>query len=401
MKGKEIKRGFRCKEVILISLISSIIFLVVGAFIGYYQSNKVEYRYKDINDENLQEFIEVYESLNDDYYQDLNREELIKGAIDGMLKALDDPYTTYMDESEMIAFNERMNGDYEGIGALISIDNDGDVIISQPFDGSPAAKAGLMPFDKIIEVDGKSTEGMTTEEVASMIKGKEGTSVTIKINRKGEEKTFKIVRQAITVDYVSSKMYERNNKKIGYISIETFSSNSYDQFKDELLALEKNGINSLIIDVRNNAGGYLDRVSQIISLFLPEDKTIYQLETKDETIKVKSSGKEIREYDVVVLINQYSASASEILAGAFKDSYGSEIIGVNSYGKGTVQRTYTLETGGMVKLTVEKWLTPSGEWIDGKGIEPTIEVELNNNYYDNPIEKNDNQLQKAIEILAK
>ncbi|MFA5602791.1 MAG: S41 family peptidase [Bacilli bacterium] len=398
---KEIKRGFRCREVILISLLSSIVFLVVGAFVGYYQSNKIEYKYKDINDQKLQEFIEIYESLNEDYYQDLNKGELIDGAIDGMLKALEDPYTTYMDESEMIAFNERMNGDYEGIGALISIDNDGDVIISQPFDGSPAAKAGLMPFDKIISVDNKSAEGLTTEEVASMIKGEEGTTVFIKIKRKDEEKTFNITRKAITVDYISSKMYEKNNKKIGYISIETFSSNSYIQFKDELLALEKKGIDSLIIDVRNNAGGYLDRVSQIISLFLPEDKVIYQLETKDETIKVKSYSKESREYDVVVLINEFSASASEILAGAFKDSYGSEIIGVNSYGKGTVQRTYTLETGGMVKLTVEKWLTPSGKWINDKGIEPTVKVKLNDSYYDDLNEKNDNQLQKAIEVLAK
>lgn len=401
LKHKAKEHGFKLKEVVIITTTTAIIFLIAGALIGHYQTKRVEYKYKNIDDNVLQEFIEVYDSLNTEYYKDVNAEKLIEGAIDGMLQALDDPYTTYMDAKEMNSFEEMMTGDYEGVGALISIDDEGDIIVSQPFEGSPAEKAGLLPLDKIISVDGKSTKGLTTEEVASMIKGEKGTDVSIIINRAGEEKKFDITRDSITINYVTGKVYEKNNKKIGYIRIETFSSNCYDQFSDELDKLEKQNIDSLIIDVRDNAGGYLDRVSEILSLFLDKSKIIYQLQTKENIQKVHSFTNEKRDYKVAVLINEYSASASEILAGAFKDSYGSEIIGVNSYGKGTVQRTYQLETGGMVKLTVEKWLTPSGKWINEKGIEPTIKVELSDDYLSNPSEENDNQLQSAIDILSK
>ena len=192
-----------------------------------------------------------------------------------------------------------------------------------------------------------------------------------------------------------------NNKKIGYVQIEIFSANIFDQFKQAMKSLESENISSLVIDVRNNPGGYLSQVTDILSLFMNQNQVLYQLDTKGKTEKIYGTSKKATyNYPVVVLINEESASAAEILAGAFKETYKADIIGVNSYGKGTVQKTGDLNSGDTIKYTVQKWLTPNGNWINETGIEPTEKVQLQVPVTETITEENDNQLQKALEIAS-
>jgi len=348
----------------------------------------------------FEELYDTYNLLMNSYYTDLDSDTLIEGAIDGMLNAIDDPYTTYMDPIETEEFAEVMNGDYEGIGAYISIDNEGNPIIAQPFEDSPAEKAGLEPGDIILAVNGESVEGLTTEAIAGKIKGPEGTEVTITILRDEESTDVVVTRGEIILQYVTTEVYEVNGKKIGYIFLDTFAATSYQQFQEHLEELEAEGIDSLIIDVRNNVGGYLSVATDIIGDFLEKGDIIYQLEKQGKTTLIKDTTEQQKEYEVIVLINRYSASASEILAGALKESYGATIIGEVSYGKGTVQQTEQIESGAMIKYTIEKWLTPDGNWIHGVGITPDVELVQNEEYYLDQTYENDLYLQEAIKLLT-
>lgn len=199
---------------------------------------------------------------------------------------------------------------------------------------------------------------------------------------------------------VENKVYEKNNKKIGYISISIFSSITTKQFEESLNKLNDEKIDGLVIDVRDNGGGYLSVVTDIASKILSKDKIIYQLEKEGDIIKKKDNTKDSLSYPIAILVNSNSASASEILASAIKESYKGFVVGTNTYGKGTVQQTTTLPDGSMVKYTVQKWLTPDGNWINKKGVEPTDYVELSKEYYENPIEENDNQLNKALDLVS-
>ena len=398
-KVKFIKSEFKLVEVV----VSILITMVIGIIIGYAVTTKFSSSSSKLfkNDKYLKEFIDTYEEIQDEYYKDVDKKDLISYAISGMLSVLGDPYSVYMDEDTTDDFNERLYGDYEGIGAEISMTEDGKVIIYSTFKDSPAEKSGLKKNDIILEIDGENVENKNSSEVSNMIKTSTKSEVKIKIKREGKELTLTVKRQNITLDSVTHEIYEKNGKKIGYINISIFAANSYSQFRNAVLDLEKSKIDSLIIDVRNNSGGYLDSVTDMLGMFLEKGSIIYQLDDKGKITKKKDDTKEKRDYKVAVIINEYSASASEILASAFKENYGGEIIGVHSYGKGTVQQTKELKTGGMMKFTTQKWLTPKGNWINEKGVEPTIEEKLNENYYEDPKIENDNQLQKAIEILAK
>lgn len=394
------KPEFKLVEVIIIILIT----MVIGIIIGYAVTNNLSLNKsgKRINNDSyLKEFVDTYEDILENYYEKVDKKELISSAINGMLGTLDDPYSIYMNDELTSDFNDRLYGDYTGIGTEITMNEKGEVIIYNPFEGSPAEKAGLQKGDIIIKIDGKSMKGKTSSDVSSMIKGMSGSKVNITINRDGKEMDFEVTRETIVLDSVTYKIYEKDNKKIGYINISIFAANTYSQFRNAVLDLEKQNIDSLIIDVRNNTGGYLDSVTQMLGMFLEKDKVIYQLDEKGKIIKIKDETKESRKYKVGVIINEYSASASEILAAGIKESYNGEVIGVNSYGKGTVQQTKELSTGGMMKYTTQKWLTPKGNWINETGVDPTVEVKIDEKYYQTLKEEDDNQLQKALEIFSK
>lgn len=396
------KSDFKIYELILFGfliIVASVTLTVVVVFetkdIG--DNNSVT---SSSGDEALGEFEEVYELINDSYYKDVDKDELINGAINGMLSSLEDPHTSYFSESQTENFNELMNGSYEGIGAEISIDASGNIFIFSVFKNSPAQEAGLKFNDVILEVNGKSTKGLTTTEVVALIKDESTSKSHIKVERDGQTLEFDVDRRVVVIESVESRTFDKNGKKIGYVVVNTFANNTYEQFRQNVEALEDENIEGLIIDVRDNSGGYLHSVTSMLDMFLPKGTVIYQIADKNKTYKYTATTDESRNYPIAVLVNKSSASASEILAISLKESYGAYVVGTNTYGKGTVQTTKNLASGGMIKYTIQKWLSPKGNWIDGTGVTPTNEVELSSEYEDNPTFENDNQFQKALDLVS-
>ena len=393
----ETNTGFNMIEVIIMIIISILFGILVGTVISNTRKSVGGVKVS----RELQEFITTYNNVNENYYGKISEKELVNAAIEGMISKLDDPYSMYMDSKETEEFNETVDGSYVGIGATVGVKDNNNYIVSL-FEKSPAEKSGLKVGDIFIKVDGKDVKGMDLSKLTSLIKGKENTLVEITVLRDGKEITKTITRSSIDLPSVTSEIITKNNKKIGYIYISSFAANSYKQFKSELLELEKDKIDSLVIDVRSNPGGHLNQVTKILELFMNKKKVLYQVESKGTKTKKYSTTKEKRDYNVVVLIDSASASASEILAAAFKESYdNATIVGMKSYGKGTVQKAYQLTGGASFKYTTEKWLTPKGNWIDKAGISPDVEIRLGEQYKNNPTDENDSQLQKALEILLK
>lgn len=349
----------------------------------------------------LKKVVDTYYAIVDNYYGELDRDKLIDGAVEGMISSVGDTFTSYSDTDSTSSFDETINGSYEGIGCTVATLEDGTISVIDMFENSPSYKAGLKVGDIILKVDGESYEGKNSNDISNYIKNSGKSKIVLTVNRDNEEKDISINLSKVEIPHVSGKVIEQDSKKIGYIKISLFASNSYKQFKNKLDELEKSNIDDLIIDVRDNSGGYLSSVTDICNLFLDKGKVIYQLEDSKGKVKKKDTTKEKRKYDIVVLINGGSASASEILASAIKESYGGDIVGTNSYGKGTVQQTKKLLDGSMIKYTTQKWLTPDGNSINEVGVTPTKVVELNEEYFNNPTTENDNQLQEAINIIIK
>lgn len=347
----------------------------------------------------LKKVVDTYYAIVDNYYGELDRDKLIDGAVEGMISSVGDTFTSYSDTDSTSSFDETINGSYEGIGCTVATLEDGTISVIDMFEDSPSYKAGLKVGDIILKVDGESYEGKNSNDISNYIKNSGKSKIVLTVKRDNEEKDISINLSKVEIPHVSGKVIEQDSKKIGYIKISLFASNSYKQFKNKLDELEKSNIDDLIIDVRDNSGGYLSSVTDICNLFLDNGKVIYQLEDSKGKVKKKDTTKEKRKYDIVVLINGGSASASEILASAIKESYGGDIVGTNSYGKGTVQQTKKLLDGSMIKYTTQKWLTPDGNSINGVGVTPTKVVELNEEYFNNPTTENDNQLQEAIKLI--
>lgn len=391
------KEGFSYPEMVIIMIIAILFGFLIGNVVSF---TKKETTSSSVPSE-LKEFVDTYNDIVNNYYDKVNKEELIDAGIKGMINYLDDPYATYFDGTSSTNFNQTLEGNYEGVGIEVTLDNN-KVKITKVFAGTPAKKAGIKVGDYITKVNGESVEGKSLSDVVSLIKNAKNKEVEITITRDNQEKAMKVTRTTVDMPYTSSKVYEENGKKIGYLKIEMFSNNITKQVKKELESLKKNNIDKLVIDVRDNPGGYLTQVTEILSLFMTKKDVIYQLQTKNNKEKVYStSSKATYSYPVVVLINENSASASEILASAFKETYNAEIVGVNSYGKGTVQKTGDLNNGDTIKYTVQKWLTPKGNWINEKGVTPTKEVKLELKENELLTEDNDNQLKAAIELASK
>ena len=402
-KKGEVKTSFKLIEVAVIVAVVTFIGMFCGVFITYSQlsyDRTIEGKQYNIN-KDLGELSDIYESILDNYYKDIDKDVLIDAAIDGMLSSLDDPYSSYLDSIEKVIFDERMRGEYRGIGVELITNSKGEIIILNVFNNTPAQRGGLKSGDIITMIDDKDTSNMSSSDIANHIKRKSEDSVIIKVDRNGKTLTFPLSKEKVILESVTSETFVRNEKKVGYIGVSIFAGNTYKQFREAVLELEKEKIDSLIIDVRNNSGGYLDSVVKVVSMFLPEDTIIYQIESNKVITKYYDKTEEKREYPVTILINKQSASASEILAAAFKEIYNSQVVGIKSFGKGTVQETKDLENGGMIKFTTQRWLTPKGNSIDRVGVEPTVVVTIDSGYWLEPTTEKDNQLQKAIEILTK
>ena len=395
-KRKKILK-FNLAEVILIMIVTAICTIVLTIRVSYAVNNTPR---KIKTETDLSEFISIYDSISNDYYQEVNKDEMISSAIEAMVNYLDDPYSSYLDKEQAEALAQELNGQYEGIGAKIKLSNN-QFSITEVFKDGPAEKAGLKKDDIILKIGDVSVEGKTLDDISDLIKNKEKDSFTITVDRKKEKVDITIKRSKVDLKSVDYRIIKKDKKQIGVITISVFAKNTYAQFKEIIDKIDFNEVTSLVIDLRNNKGGHLTTATSIAEMFLNKNDVIYQTSTKKGTKKITSKKEQIINAKVVVLVNGSTASASEILASAFKENLNSEIVGVKTYGKGKVQQTKTLSDGSMVKFTIESWLTPNGEKIDQKGIEPTFEVKLDDKYYKNPTDANDAQLQKALEIILK
>ena len=389
----ERRSGFSISEVIIIMIIAIMFGFLLGNIVNFVVFDK-----NSSNSDELDELVTTYDNIINNYYDDVDKEELIDAGIQGMINYLDDPYATYFSGDASQEFNEDLAGEYEGIGIEVMLSNNV-IMVSSVFDNSPASKVGLKSGDIIIKVNDIDVSDKSLNDVVDMINSKKKVSITV--NRNGNVIDFNVNRSTIDVPVVSSDVFENNGKKIGYIKIDLFSLKVYNQFNKALKALEKQNIEGLVIDVRDNPGGYLSQVKEILCLFLDKKQVLYQLQTKSKTEKIYGTKKSIdRNYPVSVIINDESASASEILASAFKESYGSHIVGINSYGKGTVQSASDLNSGDTIKYTVQKWLTPDGNFINDKGVVPTDRVETVLKDGEVLTYENDTMLKTAISVVS-
>lgn len=395
--NKKVKYRYRNAEVLILVVSTAIICFISGSFLSI-RITKL-FKNQESNNEmqnELSEIEETYQYILNNYYGEIDKEKLIENAISGMINSLTDNNSTYISEEASNNFNALLDGTYYGAGVEIVLYDD-NIMVSSVFKNSPADKAGIKPADIIVSINGISTKGLNTQETVNLIKEKQNIKLVIERDGTQIEKTLNL--ETVTIDSIYSEIIEKNDKKIGYIYISIFALNTYEQFKTNLQELENQNIDSLIIDVRSNSGGHITSASKILSLFLKSDKIIYQLEDKNGIKKYYSEGNEDKTYPIVVLVNGESASASEILASTLKEQYGAKLVGETTYGKGTVQELNQTESGLQYKITTQHWLTSNGIWIDGKGIEVDYEIKLDDEYYKNPTEETDNQLQKAIEIL--
>lgn len=380
---------FNLIEVIVIIIMTSLVVSVSTGIIVYKNYYKIDKT--SSNKDYLKELEYAYNNILNSYVEKVDEKELTNAAIKGMYNYLGDPYTSYLDKDSTDNLMDRLKGEYKGIGVEITTNESGTVVMTV-FENSPAEEAGIMVGDIITKVKGVDVNGKTTSEVSNMIKSTNG-NVEIEVNRGGITKTLTLKVSTVSIKSVIKNKYD----KTGYLRIETFSNTTYKQFKENLETLEKDGIENLIVDVRNNGGGFLNSAVEIAELFVEKGKPIYGLQTKDKKEMYKDTTKEKRDYKVMILINGGSASASEVLAAALKESYGATLLGTKSYGKGTVQDTSELESGGMIKYTTAYWLTPKGVTINEKGLTPDIEV--TGSFKDGMTLENDVELQTAINNL--
>ena len=388
---------FNFLEIILLMFMA----FVVGVFASQAISLKIPILNNTTVIEDTSELTRVYNLIINKYYGEVDKKELTSAAIKGMMNYLSDDYSMYFTEDEKNDFNERLNGVYTGLGVEITNDASNNAMIVTVFDNSSAKDANLKPGDIIAKINGEDVLGLGKEEVVKKIKGKNNYSFNMSVLRDNNLIDVKVVTKSITLSSVTSSVIEKDNEKIGYIYISIFALNTYDQFKEQLEELEKMKITSLIIDVRSNTGGHLTSVTSILDLFLNKTDVMYQIKSKDKIKKVYGTETSTRKYPIVVLTNELSASASEILASALKEAYGAKTVGIKTFGKGTMQNMLDLENGGMIKVTTEEWLTSKGNKINKEGVPVDYEVKLDDKYASNPSKETDNQLQKAIEVLTK
>lgn len=394
-KAKKKSSTFKVREVIIIASLTMFASLIMGGLVVFNYTK--EDTYKDLElSEAMKEFIDNYNYIIDNYYGEVDEEVLIDGAIKGVVEAIGDPYSGFLDENDP-NFNMTLDGTFEGIGIEITNDSDGNIVIKNIFENTPAEKAGLKKGDVVVSVNGVDMLGKVPAELSNYIRSQTGI-ITMKVKRNDAELIFALSKSTIILPSVSSEIL---GGQIGYIKVDTFSATTFSQFNKHLNLLEKENIKSLIIDVRDNSGGHLSVVRNMASLFLDRSQIVYQTEDKTGIEKIYSNGDSNTKYKIVFLANKNSASASELLIGALKDNLKAYVIGEKTFGKGTVQELQDLSDGNSYKFTIKKWLTPNGTWVHEKGIAPDKEVILSQEYMLEPIRENDNQLKAAIDYLAK
>lgn len=394
-KTKKMKKNF-----ILTTILIALIVAVFSSEFTLYYYNKANNLEKTEASENANKNIDIiaenlksFRTVIDQYYiGEIDEQKILDETIKGYVNGLDDEYSEYMTKEEWEEFQADALGNYVGIGIYMTIDENGNVVILSPIEGTPAADVGLKEGDVIVNVNEESVLGFSSDEVSSKIKGEEGTKVKITVLRNNEYLDFEVERKAIKVYHVESEMLDN---KIGYISLLTFDEGCSEEFKNAYEKLASEGAEKLIIDLRSNTGGLVDEALNIADMILPKGaKMLITTDSEgNKTTDVSENDPIIINKDIVLLVNEYSASASELLVGALKDNGKAIVVGKNTYGKGVIQSVFMLNDGSALKLTVNEYFTPNETKINKVGIKPDYEVDLG----EDP--NVDTQLNKAIEVL--
>lgn len=405
IKNKKTGKKLAIVMIAVILILFTCSIFSAGFVFGLWKSSKTNVSFESLikqapnyfnsNEGDINLFWKVWQAINEKYaFQPVDQESLFYGAISGMVKSLNDPYSVFLTPNMTNEFNNELSGNFEGIGVEIGLKNNQITIIS-PIHNSPGEKAGLLAGDKIIKIDDKDTVDMSLDYAVNLIRGEKGTKVTLTIQR-GEEvpKEITITRDTIKISSVESKIL---NDNIFYVKISQFNDSTTSEFKkivNEILVKNPKGI---ILDLRNNPGGYLDTAIDVASQFLDNKLIVIEEFSNKEKKEHKSSDlAKLKDFKTVVLVNEGSASASEIVAGALQDNNFAKIIGEKTFGKGSVQDFEEYQDGSSLKLSIAKWLTPNGRSIEKNGITPDIEVKLTDDDYNN---NKDPQLDKAVEVI--
>lgn len=405
MNNNKQKRQNIYRVIMLIVLTAVITFMVttIAMYSKFQNSGSLSSNGSSASSENtlvktLQSFKAMINKL---YIGDVDEDAMIEGALKGYVEGLGDPYTEYYTKEEMADLREELNSEYVGIGVYIgnnAVDNT--IVIAGTIKSSPAEEAGLKAGDVVEKIDDVSYTGKQLSEATKVLKAEEGTTVKLTILRDEKEIEINITRRKITVEHVSSKMMDNN---VAYIKIDSFDNNVADSFKSQLTDLMKENVNGIIIDLRSNGGGIVTEATDIADLFLEKDETILITKSKkDNEEKITKSKQEpiVKNTPVVILVNEATASASEILAGVLKDKYNATIVGKTTYGKGVIQSLYNLKDGSGLKITTDEYFTPNHNKIQKTGITPDVEVDLTKDADGNyETGDKDAQLLKAIEVI--
>lgn len=399
------------KVIMLVLLVAFITFMVTSLTMYTYYTKNPAYKVftsngsTDIESTSLPEYLDAIKDAVDEKYlwaDEIDETKLKEGAIAGYVAGLGDEYTEYIPKEEMEEFTEDITGSFVGVGVyMIADESTEQIIVFYPIPESPAEEAGIKSGDIIKSVDGVEYGFEDFDTIAEKIRGEEGTKVTIVVERDGKELSFEMTRKKVNTNPVITKMLDNN---IGYVSIPSFDEETAETFKSKVDDLIEKGATSLIIDLRNNGGGIVDGATEIADFLLDKDVEILTTrDNKDNKEVTKSKNKKSIDLPVVVLVNENSASASEILTGALKDNKRATVIGTKTYGKGVIQTVYSLSDGSGLKITTAEYYTPSGTAINKVGIEPDIKVELPDTVTSlySVKEEEDTQLQRAIEELSK
>lgn len=362
----------------------------------YYKKNNIEKAEASENSEKnidaIASTLKNFREAIDKYYiGEIDEQKMLDETIKGYINGLDDEYSEYMTEEEWNEFQANALGNYVGIGIYMSVDENGNVVVVSPIKGTPAEQAGLQSGDVIVNVNDENVLGMSSDLVSSKIKGEEGSKVKITVLRESEYLDFEVERKAIKVYHVETEMLEND---IGYISLLTFDEGCAEELKAKYEEIKAKGAKKIILDLRNNTGGIVDETLEIADYILPKDSKVLITVDSDgnkETSVTKQDA--IMNEELVVLVNEYSASASEILVGALKDHERAKIVGKNTYGKGVIQSVFLLTDGSALKLTINEYFTPNETKINKVGIKPDYEIDQNSET------EEDEQLNKAIELL--
>lgn len=395
------KRGNVYKIIMLVVLVAIITFIATTLFMYKYVGENVKYVQVSSGDKGISNTIASFRKIIDQkFLGEIDEQKIVNETIKGYIKGLNDPYTEYMTKEEMEEFSQDVMGNFTGIGIYLTKDVEKNaVIVISPIKDTPAHKAGILPGDIITKIDGVSYTGEQLTEASNKIKGEIGTSVKLEILRDGKIIEFEVTREHIKINHVESKVFENN---IGYIEFNSFDEGCSDEFKQKLEELKEKNITSLIIDIRNNGGGLVAEALKIADFIVEKEATLLITTDKKEKEEVtKAKTDPIINIPIVLLTNSSSASASEILAGALKDNNKATIVGEKTYGKGVIQELLTLTDGSGLKITTNEYFTPNRNKINKVGIIPDVEVKLDEKVQGQLVigEKDDTQLQKAIEIL--